>query len=267
MTTAPLITPGAFLRQPTDGPIRPGSHLWGFGGLNGGLALGLLIAAMQEHVPDAQLHSATGHFLRPINAEVKIETSVLRSGRVSMLSARAISAEGIHVDAAAIFGTAGPIPSSAALSPVAPAAPPAPRPQDCEIFTVPPEFVAVTGFLEIRPVGPNRPYAGGTEPELTAWIRLLEDEVPPDAHRLAFLMDALAPSYSAVLSRLSPIPTVELTVRPSGNPEPATSPWILLRATTRSVGADGWIDEQIDVWDLGGVHRGSAQQLRLLRGR
>ncbi|ETA02674.1 hypothetical protein ThrDRAFT_01246 [Frankia casuarinae] len=33
-------------------------------------------------------------------------------------------------------------------------------------------------------VGPNRPYGGGAEPTLTAWIRLREDDHPPDTNRL-----------------------------------------------------------------------------------
>jgi hypothetical protein len=117
--------------------------------------------------------------------------------------------------------------------------------------------------MEIRPVGHNRPYAGCPEPELTAWIRLTEDDEPPDAYRLLLLMDALAPSYAAVLTDLQLIPTVELTVRPGQGLQHASSPWILLQARTRWANPDGWMDEQIDAWDPDGIHLGSAHQLRI----
>ena len=150
--------------------------------------------------------------------------------------------------------------------PLAPLSPPAPPPESCEVFEIPPEFVPISVFWQIRPVGANRPYAGGTEPELTAWVRLLEDEEPPDVHRLILLMDALAPAYAAILPSLRLIPTVELTVRPGAGVATASSPWVLLRARTRSADASGWNEEIIDAWDPAGVHLGSAHQLRLLRG-
>jgi NAD(P)-dependent dehydrogenase (short-subunit alcohol dehydrogenase family) len=103
------------------------------------------------------------------------------------------------------------------------------------------------------------------EPALTAWVRLREDDHPPGTRRLILLMDALAPSYAAILSTLVPIPTVELTIRPNQNLARASSPWVLLHAQTRAASADGWIDEEIQAWGPDGAHLGSAQQLRLMR--
>ena len=40
---------------------------------------------------------------------------------------------------------------------------------------------------------------------------------------------------------------------------------VLVRAVTRSASADGWMDEQIDVWGIDGTHLASALQLRLVR--
>lgn len=121
-------------------------------------------------------------------------------------------------------------------------------------------------YTEIRPVGPNRPFAGGVEPELTAWIRLVDDDRPPDAHRFVLLMDALAPSYAAILTTPTLIPTVELTVRPAAMLAAASSPWLLLHARTHMASATGWVDEQIDAWGPDGTHLGSAHQLRLVVG-
>ncbi|MCC3771898.1 thioesterase family protein [Streptomyces sp. UNOC14_S4] len=239
-----------------------GAHLNGFGGFHGGLTLALMAAAMQDEVPDLALRSVTARFHRTLGNAFRVETSRVRAGRtVTSFAAQAITAEGTHVEASAVFGT----PKPAEWRTFAPAAPAVPPPEECELFVIPPEFVPISRYLEIRPVGAARPYAGGDEPELTAWIRLLGDERPPDAPRLVLLMDSLAPSYAAVLSTLAVVPTVELTVRPGDGLGRADSPWILLRARTRTADADGWVDEEIDAWDRDGTHLGSAQQLRIIR--
>ena len=59
------------------------------------------------------------------------------------------------------------------------------------------------------------------------------------------------------------VPTVELTVRPTGVAD-ATSPWCLLRATSDTSTDDGWIHESIEVWGPDGHHLGAAKQLRML---
>ncbi len=260
--TASPPSPLALLRRPAGEWIDAGTHLFGFGGFHGGLTVALMAAAMQGDAPGIPLRSVTARFHRPIGDEFRLETSTVRAGRsVTALTARAVTARGIHVDASAVLGP----PGTAEWPAFAPTAPDAPPPEECEIFAIPPEFVPISSYLEIRPVGPHRPYAGGTEPELTAWIRLLEDEEPPDALRFVLLMDSLAPSYAAVLSTLALVPTVELTVRAGANLGRAASPWILLRARTRAATADGWVDEEIDAWGRDGAHLGSAHQLRIIR--
>jgi hypothetical protein len=46
----------------------------------------------------------------------------------------------------------------------------------------------------------------------------------------------------------------------------ATSPWILLRASTTWASADGWLNEHLDAWDPAGTHLASADQLRTVSG-
>ncbi|MEV0592743.1 thioesterase family protein [Nonomuraea cavernae] len=258
-----MTPPGALLRAaPLDDLIETGAHLRGFGGVHGGLTLALLTTAMAERAPGALLQNVTARYLRPLGGEFRIEVPEERTGRtMTALAARAVTEKGVHVDASAIFAA----PRRASWPPVTPSAPAAPPPEDCEVFTIPPEFVAISTSMEIRPVGPNRPYAGGAEPELTAWIRLLEDDEPPDVHRLTLLLDGLAPSYAAVLSELALLPTVEFAVRPAIGLQRTASPWVLLRARTHRASADGWVDEGIDAWGPDGDHLGSARQLRLVR--
>lgn len=255
-------SPGALLAGPTGGIIDPGAKLGGFGGLHGGLLLALMVSAMSEQAPGVRLHSATSRFYRPVSGEFSIKADVTRRGRVvSVLCAEVASDRGVHAQATAVYGSS----QSGDWPAVIPEPPSAPPPLECETFSIPPEFAPISEFMEIRPVGPNRPYSGGPDPELTAWIRLLEDDQPPDVLRFVLLMDGLAPSYSAVLANLVLIPTVELTVRPGDALIKAASPWVLLRARTRVAGLEGWSEEVIDAWGPDGSHLGSAQQLRVVR--
>jgi hypothetical protein len=262
MTAPAPIPPGFMLRHIGDGPIAVERHLWGFGGLHGGLALALMVAAMGQHAPgESRLRSASIQLHQPLTGTIPITTALRRSGRTTTIGAQAGSDGVVLADATAIFAAE----RQTSLLPVAPLAPPAPPVLDCERFVVPPELVPISAFIDIRPVGANRPYAGCPEPELTAWARLTEDDQPPDALRLIVLLDALAPSYAAVLSAPLPIPTVVLTANVGHRATPAASPWVLLHARTRWADTDAWLEEQIEAWAPDGTHLGSASQLRLVR--
>ncbi|ROO85433.1 thioesterase superfamily protein [Actinocorallia herbida] len=248
------------LRVPSGEAVVPPRELWGFGGLHGGLALGLLAEGMREHAAGGALRSATARFHRSLSDAFQVRTSLDRAGRtLTEASAQAVGERGVLVDASAVFAHA----REEAWPPFAPAMPAVPRPEECEVFEIPPEFVPVGRYSEIRAVGSNRPYAGGTEPALTAWIRPAGRDTPPDAALFLFLMDALAPSYAAVLDTLLFVPTVELSVRIGPALDAMTTPWVLLHARTHSASPGGWIDEHIDAWSEDGAHLGSARQLRL----
>lgn len=261
MSSTRVEGPAQLLRRAPSERIDAEPHLWGFGGVHGGLTLAMLTRAMSaEAPPDARLRTASARMHRPIDGPFAVSTELVRAGRTTTVSARAAVDTDVRAHATASFATVqGAAPSS---HPAFAAGPPrAPAPERCERFAVPPEFVPISAFMEVRPVGPNRPYAGGDEPALTAWIRLIEDNDPLDAYRLLVLLDALAPSYAAVLGALQMIPTFELGAR-IVDPPRSTSPWTLLHARTVWATADGWLEEHIDAWDLGGVHIASAHQLR-----
>jgi hypothetical protein len=256
--TEAKIPPGRWLEQAGDATIEAPPHLWGFGALHGGLTLAVLTRAMQHaDGRPGTVRSTTGRLHRPITGPFATTTSRPRRGRAT---AQATDERDGSTLACASLVTS-PTRTSAFPS-VAADRPPAPPVEDCERFVVPVEFVPISAFTQIRPVGPNRPYAGCDRPELTAWVRLTEDDCPPGLHRTIMLLDALAPSYAAILTTLQPIPTVELTVRPSPALGSGTSPWILLRAVTLSASPDGWLHERIDAWDATGAHLASADQLR-----
>ncbi|MBW8485909.1 acyl-CoA thioesterase [Actinomadura parmotrematis] len=244
-----------------EGHVVPDGRFAGFGGLHGGLVLALATVAMQRRVPDARLRSASARLYRGVDRPFGLSVEVRRAGRIAMLAAGLAAGGEPLADASAVFS----VPRGGAHPPVAPPAPAAPPPGECEVFVVPPEFVPISAFWEVRPVGPNRPFAGGAEPELTAWVRLTEDDAPPDAHRLVLLMDALAPAYAAILPGLAQVPTLEYAVRPAEALAGASSPWVLLRARAGGADASGWNEEVIDAWGPDGAHLGTAHQLRLAR--
>jgi hypothetical protein len=257
--------PASLLREATVGPFAPRPDLWGFGGLHGGLTLGLFTAMVQRQVPTgAALQSATARYHRSIRSEVSFGVEAMRVGSsVASFTGRAVDdTASPHVDAAVVFGAVGETTGPTAAGPPPPNADP---PGRCEVFTIPPELVPFAQHTEIRPVSTGRPFAGGPTPELVAWLRLVEDDEPPDAHRLVVLMDSLAPSYAAVLSEVTLIPTIELSVHPAAGLTRARSPWVLLRAATVA-SSGGWVDEALDAWDVEGTYLGSARQLRLVIG-
>ncbi|RQQ07727.1 thioesterase family protein [Burkholderia stagnalis] len=239
---------------------------WGWGGIHGGLALSLMTAAMQRRSEGRILQQVSGQFRRSLREPFKLNVSEQGAGKnVSWLGAHALDGENVAVSASAIFSvsnTQDVMKGVKSMSPEMPAVPPA---FECPIFTVPPEFVPFARHTEIRPVGSARPYMGGAEPELVAWIRLVDDDLPPDDKRLIVLMDALAPSYSAVFNSPVAIPTVALTVTPGNGLSAASSPWVLLRARTDICRHDGWLLERLDAWAPDGAHLGSGEQLRVLK--
>src|SRR5580658_7734309 len=264
-TAAAASPPGHWLDQVdsiVDKPIEPPAHLWGFGGLHGGLTLALLAKAMHFGADAGVLRSATVRLHRPVNQVFTVAITRPRRGRASADALPADGGRSCLASASLVTGAIRP----RWLQPVAPDCPSVPPHGNCDRFALPPGLAPIGQFLEVRPTDGSRPYAGDPRPRLTAWLRLAEDDQPPDIFRLIMLMDALAPSYAAVLTTPQAIPTVELTVRYAGGLGRASSPWILLRASTTWVSADGWLNELLVAWDPTGTHLASADQVGTIIG-
>lgn len=264
-----------FLTAPPGATREAPRHLWGFGGLHGGLAVGAMVAAMRETVgtTGAPLRSVSGRLHRAVREPFTVDVAADAETRSTASFSAKLRPAGqpgeratstpvppaALASATALFGSDAPV-ASPTLSPAAPAVP---AWHEGSLFNPPPSFVPVAESYELRVTGTNRPFAGGTDPNLTAWVRLTEDDLPPDDLRLLFLVDALAPSYAAILQAPQPIPTVELSAHFSG--ERAVSPWVLIEARTPIATAGGWITETINVWGEDLTHLAEARQLRLVR--
>lgn len=124
------------------------------------------------------------------------------------------------------------------------------------------EVVPVARHFDIRPVGESRPLAGGEEPVLTAWVRLLHEEHYRPA-MAPLLLDALAPSLYAVATTPVAIPTVEFTVHVT--PVPPAGDWFLVdQRTTWSTGS--LCVDEADLLDQEGRLVAQSRQLRRILG-
>lgn len=256
-----LTTFGRLLDTDPTGTMDIPHDFWGLGGAHGGLAVALTTAHLAELVPaEARLRSVSAHLLSPIREPLPIMTRIARRGRSSSTAVATVGVNEPALTATAIFST------RRHGSQVGPARPDVVRPSDAEPIQFPVELVPIAQHTEIRAVGPDRPFAGGDDPSLTAWIRLLGDAQRPDALRLVAMLDALAPSQAAVLTAPVAIPTVEYAVHLSGAAG-TDSPWVLVSANTVAVSTDGWLTEHLNAWSEDGTHLGSARQLRVVAGR
>ena len=255
------LTVGGYLADLAHDQLEAPSHLWGFGGLQGGMILAVLAERAQRRAPGMPIRSVTGRYHRPVRGEFRVEAATLKDrGTVLAFASCARSGDMTLADATVVLGAG----QSTGYPVRAVSAPPVPAPERCPVFPVPREFVPASSQVEIRLAGPNVPYGGQADAKLLAWVRVTSDDLTPDSLRLLFLLDMLAPSYSAVLDSLVPMPTLELSVQFTGSPlEP--SPWVLLSARTRHAPGDGWLVEDFDAWAPDGTHIATARQVRIIR--
>jgi hypothetical protein len=235
----------------------------GFNGLHGGLAVAMLVRQMRMLVPaDRALVAVTARFVRPLVWPIVVDADVVRNGAtITIASATASSQAGTSVEANATFG----VRTERDIRVFSPEMPTGLVGRfDAERFVIPPEFVPISDRMEIRAAVDVLPYSGSVDPVLCGWVRLTDD-VPSSEERLTILIDSLAPSYTAVLTELKAVPTVEMTVALSAGAAESAFDWVLVLARTTSADAYGFVCESIDVWAEGGQHLASCTQLRVVR--
>jgi hypothetical protein len=235
----------------------------GFNGLHGGLAVAMLVRQMRELVPaDLVLVGVTARFVRPLVWPIVVDTDVVKNGTtVTIACATASSESGTCVEANATFSTgrARDIPVFAPEMPTEIV-----NCSDATPFVPPPEFIPISKRMEIRTARKELPYSGSADPVLCGWVRL-KDEVPANDERITILIDCLAPSYTAVLTELKAVPTVEMSVQLSAAAAESTFDWVLIESTTTSADVRGFVRETIDMWTEGGHYLASCTQLRIVR--
>jgi acyl-CoA thioesterase len=233
-------------------------------GPNGGYLAAMLLRAMIAEVDDIarEPRSLTCHYLRPPAAgPVRIDVTVERAGRAtSTLTARLSQEDRLCVIGVAAFGVDVPAPAEYATAPPAVAPPEDIAPVDNSA-----SGLSIVSRFEARPAVGEPLFAGAGEAVTGGWLRFA-DARPTDAVALAMFADAWWPSPWVRLREPVPAPTMDLTVhfrapRAAAALEPGEPVLAVFRSTTA---ADGFFEEDGEVWTRDGVLLAQSRQLALL---
>jgi acyl-CoA thioesterase len=267
--TAPAAT--EFDRATAVAPLGDGA--WGAGidrgwfagpGPNGGYLAAIVLRAMAAELDDAarEPRSLTCHYLRPPTAgPVRIDVTVERAGRATSTLTARLSQEGRQcVLGVAAFGVEVPAPAAYASSP-----PAVPGPEDVAPVDNSSSGLSIVSRFEARPAVGEEMFAGAGEAVTGGWLRFA-DERGTDAIALAMLADAWWPAPWVRLREPVAAPTIDLTVHfraPRAADALAAGEPVLavFRSTTA---ADGFFEEDGELWTRGGVLLAHSRQLALL---
>lgn len=231
------------------------------GGPNGGYLAALAMKAARDGLSiRPPVRSVSVRYLaRPAFAPLTLAPELLRGGRSAAFTRVTASQGGETLFVSDVtFGADSPI--SAEHRPGA--APEAVPPKALEPLAPLPGVPHFTRLVDYRWAGGGRPYSGGRDAMIRLWMRL-NDGAALDEDRLAFLLDAIFPSFYTVLSGPAPAATVDLRYDFTRAITPDVSPdgWVLFEFRTRDW-AGGWAVEDGSAWTQDGALIAVARQLR-----
>jgi acyl-CoA thioesterase len=233
-------------------------------GPNGGYLAAIVLQALTAEVADAERapRSLTLHYLRPPAAgALDVAVAVERTGRnVTSLTARLTQHGRLCVLALAAFSRDLP----SALDYAAPP-PELPAADELEVHPPPAGAPEISHRLQVRPAVGAAPFSGADEAVTGGWLRLAEPR-PADAAAAALYCDAWLPAPYTRLTRLAPAPTLDLTIHfrarlPLDGADPAAPVLGVFRSGTS---AQGFFEEDGELWSPGGVLLAQSRQLALL---
>jgi acyl-CoA thioesterase len=249
-----------------DGPVF-GAVLdgrWdGHEGANGGFLLALATRAVGEVLPFPDPLAVSGFYLRPGSpGPAEIRTEVIRSGRTTAFGQASLCRDGKEVlRATAAYSELGAAAARDGRSYASTEAPDLPPPSQCQVLDRlgnPPITFAerieyrvaeLPGWVTRTPPSGNPVYEG--------WMRFTDGR-EPDLLSLPLFVDAVAPA--ALELGLRRMTTVELTVYLRARPAPG---WLAYRTLTRYL-ADGYFEEDAEIWDSAGRLVAQSRQLALV---
>jgi len=235
----------------------------GLGGTNGGFLMSLATRAIGEMVTFPDPIAVSGFYLRPGSpGPVEISTEVLRSGKTTAFGQASLSKGGKEVlRATAAFSDLEAAAGRGGLSYAGgqpPAQPPAEECQELRRSTSPP--ITLVDRIEYRTAQLPFWAAGGSpsgSPVYEGWMRFVDGR-EPDLLSLPMFVDAVAPAVLEV--GVGTMSTVELTVYLRGRPAPG---WLAFRTQTRHL-ADGYLEEDAEIWDSSGRLVAQSRQLGIV---
>jgi acyl-CoA thioesterase len=231
-------------------------------GPNGGYLAAVILRAMTAQLDDGarEPRSLTCHYLRPpVEGELRLDVTVERNGRsLSTIAARVSQDGALCVLAVGAFA----VDFEGAMD-YAAAPPAAPAPDEVERLA-PVAIVPITRHFEMRPTIGAPLYAGASESASGGWLRFADPQ-PLDAPALAMFADAWWPSPLPRLTRPVLAPTIDLTVHfraPAAAAAIVDEP--VLAVFRSSTAADGFFEEDGELWSRDGVLLAHSRQLALL---
>jgi acyl-CoA thioesterase len=249
-----------------DGPVF-GAVLdgrWnGHEGAHGGLLLSLATRAIGEVLAFPDPLVVSGLYLRPGSpGPVEVRTEVIRAGRTTAFGQASLCRDGkevLRATAAYTDLTAAAARDGRFYAGIHP--PDLPPPEQCQVLqraANPPISFAMRiesrvtelpGWVTRTPPSGNPVYEG--------WMRFADGR-EPDLLSLPLFVDAVAPA--ALELDLRRMTTVELTVHLRARPAPG---WLAYRTLTRYL-ADGYFEEDAELWDSAGRLVAQSRQLALV---
>ncbi|CAB4936570.1 unannotated protein [freshwater metagenome] len=233
-------------------------------GANGGYLAAVVLRAMARQLDDQayEPRSLTVQFLRsPHTGPLRIEVEVVRSGRrTAQLTARGLQDDRVWGTALAVFGTAGTVDERFGT-----AMPQIPTAEGIEPLRLPVEFSPITHRVDMQQVVGDAPFSGSTQSRIGGWVRFTEPQ-PFDAPALAMLADAWLPAIFPRVTEPLFAPTLDYTVH-FRNPPAARRIAIgesVLGIFTTDHAAEGYVEEDGELWSRDGVLLAQARQLALL---
>ncbi|MFD1936523.1 thioesterase family protein [Nonomuraea mangrovi] len=234
------------------------------GPLNGGYLMAVLLRAAVDASPHDHPVSTTTQFLRaPRPGPARVVVEQMKAGRTAAFArARLVQDDAPQLES---------LITTATLNDVQPiytdkSATGMPAMEDCVKLPDPkPESgMTLNAQMEMRFDPPTIGWLHGRptgRPEARAYFRMAEPQ-DPDPYVIALAVDALPPVVFSAGQR-GWAPTVDLTWHLRALPSPG---WLTLLGSGRLV-ADGWFDEEVEVWDSAGRLVAQSRQLaRVGRG-
>jgi len=249
-----------------DARMDPG--WWILRGPNGGYVAAVVLRALEAAVadPSRAARSLTVHYLAPpLEGTARVLTSIERTGRqLSFVSGRLVQGERLLAVALAAFGR--PFPGPGFVDTAAPVVAPARDLPPSDLGTGPASVPMRERYDSRWAIGPHP----GTAPadEIGGWIRLAEPR-PYDAALLVAIADAWPPVAFSRLASRAGIPTVDLTVHLRAGPvvlaglDPEAHVLCVFRSRLL---ADGYLEEDGEIWSPGGVLLAQSRQLAVTLG-
>lgn len=234
---------------------------WSIGRVpNGGYTAAVALRALLEHTKQESALSLTTHYYRPTiaDANFQLETEIRRSGRTTTHADAVLIQDGkVRLRCIGMFGKT---PEGEPLLPALP-------PEVPSVETSPERDPRAQGLnmtllesLEVR-LHPDTPLpVSNSVARIAGWVRFRDDR-PVDALALCLFVDAFPPAMLSAVPNAGWVPTLELTTHIRAAAAPG---WVRGEVTSGNV-RDGYLVEDVRLWDSTNTLVAEARQLALLR--